>query len=87
MCDMHKECMGQASGTLPAAVQGAKMSAVAEREQSERALQKQSRLAAAAEAHDRNVGDRDRFMREMAARLSLQELPAQGTIAANTVKS
>ena len=63
------------------------MSAVAEREQSERALQKQSRLTAAAEAHERNVADRDRFMRELAARLSLQELPAQGTISANTAAS
>ena len=68
-------------------VQGAKMSAVAEREQSERALQKQSRLTAAAEAHERNVADRDRYMRELAARLSLQELPFQGTISANTTTS
>ena len=67
--------------------QGAKMSAVAEREQSERALQKQSRLTAAAEAHERNAPARDRFMRELAARLSLQELPSQGTISANTATS
>jgi hypothetical protein len=60
------------------------MSAAAEREQAERALQKQSRLAAAAEAHERDIADRDRFMRELAARLSLQELPAQGLISANT---
>lgn len=63
------------------------MSAVAEREQSERTLQKQSRLTAAAEAHERSVADRDRFMRELAVRISLQELPAQGTISANTAAS
>ena len=66
------------------ALQGARMSAAAEREQAERAMQKQSRLAAAAEANERNIADRDRFVRELAARLSLQELPAQGPISANT---
>lgn len=66
-------------------MQGARMAAVAEREQSERAMQKQSRLAAAAEAHERAVADRDRFMRQLAARLALQELPAQGPINPNTV--
>ena len=75
------------SVSVSVGVQGAKMSAVAEREQSERALQKQSRLTAAAEAHERNAADRDRFMRELAARLSLQELPSQGTISANTATS
>lgn len=94
--DMHsrRACEGDALGidkqksvSASVGVQGAKMNAVAEREQSERALQKQSRLTAAAEAHERNVADRDRFMRELAARLSLQELPAQGTISANTTNS
>ena len=67
------------------AMQAARLSAVAEREQSERALQKQSRLTAASEAYDRAIAYRDQFMRELAARLSLQELPAQGTISPNTV--
>ena len=67
------------------AMQAARLSVVAEREQSERALQKQSRLTAASEANDRATADRDQFMRELAARLSLQELPAQGTISPNTV--
>ncbi len=67
------------------AKQAARLSVVAEREQSERALQKQSRLTAASEANDRASADRDQFMRELAARLSLQELPARGTISPNTV--
>ena len=67
------------------AMQAARLSVVAEREQSERALQKQSRLTAASEANDRATANRDQFMRELAARLSLQELPAQGTISPNTV--
>ena len=66
-------------------MQAARLSVVAEREQSERALQKQSRLTAASEANDRATADRDQFMRELAARLSLQELPARGTISPNTV--
>lgn len=60
------------------------MAVSAEREQYERALGKQSRLAAAAEAHARDVADRDRFVRELAASLpGLQAppLPPEGPLA------
>jgi hypothetical protein len=50
------------------------MAVSAEREQYERALGKQSRLGAAADAHARDIADRDRFVRELAA--SLPGLPA-----------
>ena len=78
---------GHNGHTINPAMQAARLSAVAEREQSERALQKQSRLTAASEANDRAIADRNQFMRELAARLSLQELPAQGTISPNTVNA
>ena len=47
------------------ALQGARMSAAAEREQAERAMQKQSRLVAVARVEERNTADRDRFMQAM----------------------
>lgn len=39
------------------------MSAAAEREQAERATQKQRRLVATARVEERNIADRDRFMK------------------------
>lgn len=46
-------------------LQGARMSAAAERKQAERALQKQSQLAAAAIVQERNTADRNRFVQIM----------------------
>lgn len=60
--------------------QGARMNVEAEREQYERAMQKLSRLTAGAEAHTRNVADRDRFIRELAMRNGLMQLPANGPL-------
>jgi hypothetical protein len=60
--------------------QGARMNVEAEREQFERAMQKLSRLTAGAEAHMRNVADRDRFIRELAMRNGLMQLPANGPL-------
>jgi hypothetical protein len=57
----------------------------AEREQYERMMQKQSRLNAASEAHARNVADRDRFMRELALRTGLMQLPGSAQLSSNTV--
>ena len=62
--------------------QTARMGVTAEREQYERALQKQSRLTAAAEAHARHCADRDRFVRELAAKsgVGAQHLPPTGPL-------
>lgn len=60
--------------------QGARMNVEAEREQYKRAMQKLSRLTAGAEAHTRNVADRDRFIRELAMRNGLMQLPANGPL-------
>jgi hypothetical protein len=48
-------------------LQGAKMSAAAERKQAERALQKQSQLVAAAKIQERNTADRNRFVQYSAS--------------------
>ena len=56
------------------------MNVEAEREQYERAMQKLSRLTALAEAHVRNVADRDRFIRELVMRTGIMPLPANGQL-------
>lgn len=67
------------------ALQGAKMSVAAEREQYERAMQKLSRLTAGAEAHTRSIADRDCFICELAMRTGIIKLPANGPLSQQNV--
>lgn len=61
------------------------MSVAAEREQYERAIQKESRLTAAAETHAKNVAERDRFMRELALRTGIMQLPPSAPLSSDRV--
>lgn len=65
---------------MHACAQKARMEAAAQRDEKERGERQQARLQAEADAHARAVADRDRFLRDLAARTGVMDVRGTGPI-------
>ena len=65
---------------MRACAQKSRMEAAAQRDEKERGERQQARLQAEADAHARAVADRDRFLRNLAARTGVLDVRGTGPI-------